>query len=163
MNPICIVCIFLMSLACKANEVKKLDKFPSIQVKQIKSSIHMKENISQLGEAPKLQTTSLLPETTETELRTEQKRPVEKGPEPRRDTQLKLFPLMADSQQGYVSLYGDGTTLSYDLTKEIMEEFKDSISKESFYIQGNSVDKILNAMGFSKADNLFWFSFEEKN
>lgn len=162
MNPIYIVCIFLVSLVCKANEVKKIDKILTIQPKQIKSSIHLKENISQPELAPTLQITSSLPAMNEIEQRTEQKRPVEKWPEPRRDTQLKLFPLIADSKQVYVSLYGDGTMLSNDLTKEIMEEFKDSISKESFYIQGKSVDKILNAMGFSKTDSLFWFSFDEK-
>lgn len=154
-----LIFVLFFSLVGKTTELKKIDR---IEAKQIKSDFKLRPKQLEAYQASQSGAVSSLLVAPKKETLVE---PIPRGnkwPEVPKDSYLKIFPVLADSKQVYVSFYGDSTTISHELTKEVKEEFKDSVSRESFYIQGEFVEKILNEMSFSKSDTLFWFSFEEK-
>lgn len=88
-------------------------------------------------------------------------RPFPKWDDIKPDLSMRIFPVMFDGKSVYVSLYGEGFTISPGLENDLREIYKAKSSPDRFYIDQNLTKKVFSEMGISESKSLYWFQFNE--
>jgi hypothetical protein len=158
-----------LSFGAEAEETKVLKK---VELKKI-APIEMKTSLSpQLKNLNTLTVTPIqlddvvLPQSLATQSPSppykEREHPFPKWDEIKPQVGQRFFPVMADGKRVYVSLYGEGFSISLDLENKLREIYKkNNSSSDAFYVDGDLADKILAELKFSKDEKLFWFLFSD--
>ncbi len=88
-------------------------------------------------------------------------RPLPRWPEAKRDPSLRIFPVLSDAKRTYVSLFGDGFSISTGLNEKLLKAQAKNTPPGDFFIDGALADEVLQELKISRDETLFWFRFSE--